>query len=671
MSVTKSAYDFYLTIDGTKYGFMLAEQDGVKQWNDGLAPFLTPQFRTEAFGYEHIPPEIEVPAAAESWSNGAGFDLGATGGSTSSSFYNYSRGLDLSYNDRILLSPERQECTESDLTALGDIPTKFYYHSTFGLYCLAGDYMYRFDLTSQTWVQVAQASTTSHSESGLGDAFYDILEYNEVMYASVWNDTGGGLLKWSEDGLNWRGTNALELLAFTFAGIGYPYADYLTVRGNSSSLSALWRLVGNDISNGVPESTVSPTYPNQFDWSGSDEVGHDGETATGLVTVNNDIFVFKKNGIYVYDGIVAQDVWKTEYVNDYNGRNPFLWIDSLIYVVYEDRLLQFNPYNYDIIPIYPLDAQDSLEVKGSITAVTGDGHNLYVAVKNSAGNTYMMKGRPGGPWHTMAYLGANDCDAMTVVPGGVVHSANPALVFGYGSNAHYFILPRDNAHPDEDDNCRFETTGYVIGPYINFGAKSFSKFLNRASVLGDGLSGGRPATLKYEIDRSGTQTTLVTANENGINEADETSEVSFNQIRYILQLDTNDNWFSPTVDSLALYATLNPRRKRIWKPIIWLSDSQAVTTSAYDTIQPSAEILRDTLFGAVTKRLTLTDDRGNTYTVRLLDIASAGKVAKTIGGKNHDAMGYQLNIVEIRTLTTTRATAIYDQHNYDSGVVYA
>ena len=619
---------------------MLAEQEGVKQWNDGLAPFITPQFRTEVFGYEHIPPEIEVPAAAESWVDGAGYDLGTIGGGAAiSSYYNYSRGVDLSYEERLFLSPARQACLQSDGTAIDNAPTKFYYN-TFGLHMVAATKLYRFDLSSQSWVLV-DTGTASYK---------DMVEHNGTLYASQGNSVA---YKFSVNGITWITSTAAS-----------PYADWFTVRGNSSGISALWKLTNNAIAN------TSDGANGGVAWSGTDEIGHTSETSTGIVTVNNDIFGFKKEGIYVYDGVAGQDIWKTQYINDYNGRNPFTWIDGLIYVVYEDRLLQLNPYNFDITPIYPLSLQDSLEVKGSLTAVCGDGYHLYLAVKNKDGNTYIMKGKPGGGWHTMAYLGANDCNAMIVVPANVVHSSNPALVFGYGTAASYFILPRNRSHPDEDANYRFETSGHVVGPYINFGAKSFSKFLNRGSVLGDGISSGRPVTLKYEADRSGTEVTLISATSTGITEGDETSEVEFNQIRYILYLESGDDTSTPAVDSLALYATLNPRRKRIWRPVVALSDELAVTTGAYATQSPSAEVMRNILFGAVTKRLILTDDRANTYTVRLLDINSAGKVAKTIGGKHHDSMGYQLTIVEIRTLDTNQTTAIYGEHAYGSGAVF-
>lgn len=347
-----------------------------------------------------------------------------------------------------------------------------------------------------------------------------------------------------------------------------------------------------------------------------------------------------------------------------------MWVDNLIYVAYGDRLLQFNPFSADLTAVYPSPAQDSVETRGEITAVGGDAHNLYIAVKNKAGLTYILKGNPSGGWHTVVYLGTNDCDCLILVAPGVVHEDNPALVIGYGTAASYYILPRDRAHPDEDENYIFEASGFVVGPYINFGAKSFSKFLNRGSILGDGITAGKTATLKYEVDRSGTETTLVSAVSAGITQADEVNEVEFNQIRYILYLETGDDITTPAVDSLALYATLNPPRKRIWRPVVALSDELSLHSGAYPQNAPSADHMHDILFGAVTKRLILTDDRGNSFTVRLLDITATGKVSKYAGGKQHDAMGYQLTMVEIRTLHTNSTVGIYDEHAYDSEAVY-
>ena len=65
--------DFYLDIEGVEYPFHLATANGLKQWGDGYAPMLAPQIRTTGFGYEHVPPEIEVVEPFEDFRGGAGF----------------------------------------------------------------------------------------------------------------------------------------------------------------------------------------------------------------------------------------------------------------------------------------------------------------------------------------------------------------------------------------------------------------------------------------------------------------------------------------------------------------------------------------------------------------------------------------------------------------------
>lgn len=642
-------YDFRLTIDGKEYGFILAEQDGVKQYSESLAPFITPQFRTEGFGYDHTPPEIEVPSVSEDWFGGCGYDLSASGGSvTSNNRYNYSQGLDLSHNDRIFVSPKRQTTLESDGSAIAAAPTKFY-NSSLGLFLLAGAYIYEYDLTTATWVERDDAS---------GDAvnYKDITELDGVLYASRGS---GADYKYSTDGTTWT--------AFTDAD---QNADYFTTRGNSSDIAALWKVLGNLIRN------TTDGQNGGVSWSGADEVGHSSETARGAITVNNDIFVFKQEGVYVYDGTNTQDIWKT--TNNYsgNGLNPFAWVNGFIYVPYGRRLIQFDPFTTDgtiIRPVYPIPGMDSQEVLGDITAIGGDDYNLYFALKNRAGNTYIMKGVPGNGWHTYIYLGANDCNALAVLPPGVAHTTNPVLMVGYGTAASYYILSRENRHPTDDPLYRFDTTAsrFAVGSYANFGAKTYSKFLNHAAILGYNLSSGRPATLHYEIDRSGSTTALVAAVADGLTDTSTSTEVAFGQIRWWLYMDTGDTTATPTVDSISLFATMNPERKRMWQMTCILSDDIRLRGGVHGTTQPSVGNIHEIIFGAATKRITFTTQHNDSYTVRLLGSESVGNALKQIGGQEYHGHGQRLTLVEIGTLTNNLPTGKYGDVTYGSGVVYA
>lgn len=641
-----SGYDFLLTIDGVEYGFMVAEEDGIEQWGDGLAPFITPQFRTDPYGYDHTPPEIEVPVVAEDWSGGAGYEQIQAGNNTQTNIYNYSRGIDASHNERLFASPQRQTMLESDGTAIAAQPTKFLKTSD-GFFMIAGAYIYEWDISSQTWVQRDDASAD-------GVDYKDIADLDGTIYVS--RGTGADY-KYSTDGVTFT--------AFTDAD---ENADYFTTRGNSSDIAALWKVLTNLIKN-----TTNGTNGG-VSWSGADEVGNTSETVTGLITVDNDIYIFKKEGIYVYDGTNTQDVWKTTYADTYDGTNPFSWVDGNIYVPYAGSLISFNPRATEDLAmrvVFPVKFMDSSEILGQITAVHGDNNNLFLAVKNFAGNTYIMKGRPDGGWHTLAYLGANDCLALYVAPPGLVHSTNPTLVFGYGSTAaNYFILPRGNFHPGNDPRCKFDSaTGTIYGPWVNFGAKTYNKFLNRASVLGNNLSASSTFTLKYELDRSGTETTIVTATSNGTTDTETSTEVEFNQLRYIGSAVVDPS-YTYGIDAVAFFATLNPLRKRVWNPVVAISDSLYLLGGVYDTQAPNVDLLREVLYQAARKRITMTDKDGHTHTVRLLGIESTGRVKKQYGGKEHNAYGYRLSMVEINSTVTEGVEAIYDSSTYDSGQVY-
>ena len=651
MPVGQSAFDFRLTIDGVTYGLHLAEDaNGVRQWNDGLTPMLAPQFRTNNFGYDHVPPEIEVASVAEDWTEGAGFRHLIGTQAVRMLRYEYSRGLDLSYADRVFISPQEQTgLVGSSYAAISAAPSGFLYSPSLGFFMRAGAYIYEWDVTASParWEQRDDATGTFS-----GASFTDFTELDGVLYAPRGTSAD---YKYSTDGVTWT--------AFTDAD---ENADFMAVRGNGSDIASLWKTNDNLIKasvNGANGGTA---------WAGADEIGHTSETPTGIVVSNNSIFLFKREGIYLYDTVNTQDVWKTQEILDNNGRNPYVWSNGLVYVPYGRRLIEFDPSNLTLSPVFPTENMDSLEIMGDITAVGGDLFWLYCAVKNRAGDTYIMKGKPGQGWHTFLYLGANDCNILAVVPGGVLHSANPCLVYGKGTASNYVILPRGQILPSDDPNYQFSLTeGVLYGTNMDFGAKTYDKLLNHAMILGEGLSAGRPATLKYTTDETATETTLVEATAPGLTKIDTSSEVAFNKIKYVLYMSTGDETVSPTVDSLTLWATLNPPRKRMWKPVVILDDDRSLRGGVTGRMSPSSVKLREVLFAATDKRITLVDRENYSYAVRLLDVNSVATVYRTIGGKRFSAKGYQLTLVELATLTNNSTDGVYGQSTYGGGHVFA
>lgn len=647
---TRAGGDFALTIEGVLYPFVVAKdpQTGQKQWNDGLVPMLAPQVRTTDFGYAHVSPEIEVVEPFESWEEGAGFDLA----SGSKNRYNYSRGIDLSWEDCAHVALERRALLESDGSAIAAAPVLFFYTSL-GLFMLAGAYIYEFDLSSLAWVQRDDATGTFS-----GAAYVQMAELDGVLYASRGASAD---YKYSTDGVTWT--------AFTDAD---ENADVFANRGNGSDIAALWKVNDNLIK--VSTSGINSGVA----WSGADEVGHTSEETRGAVVVDNDIIVTKDRGIYLYDGTNTQDLWKTDFVTAANGKNPFLGPNRKVYVPYGTDLLEFDPLgDTTLMPIYPAPGMDSTELLGTVTAVSGDNQRLYIALKNRAGNTYIMKGRNSPRfgrwvWHTVTYLGANDCNALYVAPAGIMHATNPAIVLGYGTAAHYILLPRAGLTPANDPLVTFETAeGVMYGSYRDGGAKTFPKFLNRGALLGYGLSGGRYATLKYEIDRSGSEVTELSATSEGLTAANEANEVSFNIIRDIVYMATGDESATPHLDGWLFGTTPNPPRRGLWQPVVVLSDNGEFREGAgTEASVPSASTVRRVLFGAVTKRMTLADRDDLDHIVRLLDIRPVALKDISHGAVEEETSAYQLVLAEINALTSDEQIGVYDESSYDSGHVY-
>lgn len=646
----QSTPDFALTIDTKKYFFILAEDDQKqKTFGDGLAPMLTPQVRTDGVGYEHVPPEIEVVVPQENFNGGCGFENNIE---QIDGRYSWADGLDLSSGSIIVALKQLTALTSTGTPVLA-APTKIF-QSTHGLILLAGPYIYVWDLVSLTWVLRNDASAD-------GVNFTDIQELDGNIIATRGTSID---YKTSADGITW--------VTYTTEDFN---PDAITLRGNGSDVAALWGLNKNII-----KANITPAGAG---WTGGDELGGTSETTYSLLTVNNTMYAFKKEGIFSYDGANTQDVWRPTYLDAENGKHAYISNSGRIYVVYGRRVIEFNPFtNYlgtpPLVPVFPTHGMDSLAVIGLPTAIGGDENNIYIAVKNHAGDTLILAGNNNNSnrtwvWHNKLNLGAHDCNTISFVSAGVMHATNPVLVFGYGIGCRYVVFPQQDFLPYEDLTCHFETTEGAA--YFSFDpvgrVKTYPKFLNRGTLLGHGLSAGRYATLKYEIDHSGVEVELVAATSDSLTEDNETDEVEFFIIRQIVRMRTGDESVTPRVEGVAIGATINPPRKRTWSPIVLLSDNLTWAEGSDMESNPAGSALKKILFAAIRKRCILTDYRDqSTYAVKLLDVQPTTLKDTRIGDNETISTTYRLMLVEMQALTSNEPLGNYDEVDYDSGVVY-
>lgn len=692
MSVAlRNQYDMTLTIGGKNYGYQLWEDpNGNKHWNEGLAPLITPQQRITEFSYQHIPPEIDMPAAFESWSLGAGStEFAATAPSQGGlsqitanipKVYDYSSNIDASWGDRLYLSPAR--VPDALLTTQ---PTFFFNSDVYGLWCAAGVYLYKYSLTTATWVLKLTGSAVITSMAENNGVLYVSLQDVAYQYATdlvgtTWTVFTGGNLE------------------------SQSAADLFTVRGNV--LMAMYNEKAYVTINGQNGGTA---------WSAGTAIGNTSETSKSLVVANNKYWIFKTQGIYSWDGTTVSVLWLPQYIESTNGKSAYVWYDGNIYTVYGSRILAIDPFDTQAASlkfVYPPEGTDgheehnSLELKGTISQISGTFNDLVFTVSNFNGGVYIMKGDPKTEiYHTLAYVG--DSTSVVPIPGpagtttantaciavgpGIMHSTNPCIATGAylntetGANSQHYILPKLNLMPDEDSSYKFAVTGSIYGPWISYGARSFNKFLNSGSILGTGITAGQNVVLSYQLDDDiATTTQLVSAIDYGITTERVTTSVPFYRLRYVVSMNAVSGlgalvWsgsvtstFStsgPILIGATLHATMNPPRRRMWKPLIELKLNNNLRDGGQDGQDVGA--LRTALYAAAEQRITMTDRENNTFIVRILDIQEQQIDFVSEGASESDVQVLQLSLAEITTLTSQLVGAKYGQARYSQGYIYA
>ena len=582
------AFDVYIEHSKVKVGYMLAKDQTGLIYRASLAPELSDQVRQDNYSYGHIPPQVAVFRAWEDWSSGAGFD--DTGDAMTR--YNHSRGVNASYDGRLYLSFARQALLESDASAIGAAPA-FYSRTSDGVFLAGGQYIYEY--VSAAWLE---------RRSVAGTVTGPIVDFNGTQFAPYGDSTA---YAYSTDGATWTTVTTLADL----------YAQFFLVRGQSSGAAVLWKIS----STGALKNNTSGLLGGGA-WSAATQIGGTGETVGGMVVMNDDIVVFKTDGIYAFDGTTVSKVWdggRLMYAAT-NGSNPTIWVNNKVYAPYGNALLEYdNSGNDPIRFVWPRQAGlGNDELNGTITALAADIFSIYFALKNSDGNTYIMAGDPDVGFHTWAYLGANDCNALAVAGPGDVHASNPVLLIGYATAGDYFILPRTGLLPEDDTNCRFDTAGgYIVGSYDDVNARGFTKFLNSGIVLGRNLATGRTVKLGYEADASGASTDMFTASANGKTEKSVDAEVEFNRVRYRVDLATTGSTVTPIVEAAVFSTTLNNPRKRLWEFAVEIAPVMPVGGG---DPRSSLRQMESHLFAGKNKRLNFYDLAGTKHRARILDI---------------------------------------------------
>lgn len=596
-------YDLFMEYDAVRVGIVVhRDASGNMQFYPSLAPALQPQIATGDYGYELTPSEVSIPLSFQDFSLGAGFeDDRNPSPSAGPRSYSYSRGVDYSEGTRAYLSP-----LQVDDTGIAVAPTKFV-ETSLGFFAIAGRFIYELTTAPGTWTQRFDTGSAN-------TLITDLIEYKGTLFAALGGGSSPATYRYSTNGTAWTSYTDASIIAVYFA----TRDDVLwAVRSDST-------VINNAAGNGQNGGTA---------WTGADNVGHSGETVRGMLEIDNDLYIFKEEGIYRYTGTVTEDVWLggRNMRRTTNGFMPYLWHDQKTYVPFGDRLLQFDHTIPGLEFVFPtVGMRGHPEINGQISFITGDTNWLYVGVYNAAGDTYIMKGNPyhnggAGEWHTYLYLGTVQSQAAIVAGPDADNpsTTNPVLVYGDGAAASHAVLPRVGWRPEDDSNYRFDTTpGTLYGSWHGWGAYTYPKFLNGGVVIGENLSEDETVRLSYEIDSSGIPISILTATATGVTRDSIETEVSYARARPVIRLATGASTTGPILIASVLDATPNPPRRHQWTFMVDIISGVEMRGGGQSRY--SAQFLESFLFGSISKRVLLIDNRGRQFVVKVNTVAGIG-----------------------------------------------
>ena len=630
-----STFDCYLQLpDESKVGIRLAKYEGgAIGYRPGWAPMLSPSVRQDGFNFQHADPRVDVPVAFDNWRGGCGFNEEISG-DLESVVYSYSQGVDASWLDRLYLSPKANSAPTSTDAAF---TPEHFSNTSLGLFLSAGRYLYEFDLTTQEWVERLDLGA-SNSSTG------PVVEFNGNLFLPCGDSVD---YYYSADGSTW-----------TASGLTDDNAVFFTVRGRTSTTPQFWKVDSDGNLKVNTDGTGASTQ-----WSAAVPTGHTSETVTGLLTVSDKIWVFKKEGFYTYDGTTeVDDIFKADYISSQNGKHPYLWVDGNIYVPYGDRVMVIDPATNAFSFILPTDSMlGNPEINGVPMCISGSSDALYVDLRTAAGTQYTMKGLPDGTWHTMAYESTNTSSALIVVGPGIAHSTNPCIIKGYGTSSIFYVLPRTGMRPEDDTNYLFTSTGFLVGPNISVGAYTISKVLTHSRMLTRQTSASKPVALAYDLDETG-YTTILTASSPGLTTEPSADTTKFGLIRYKVTMTTGDADVSPICLATGFNTVVLPPRKRMWSIDAEVGPEQLQVGGGLSGTSP--EKIENLLNRLDDSLATFYDRSARTFTVRVLDVAPAVNPAPLLA---KDRLVYTLVLVETNEITEQANHLVWGRDAWSSG----
>uniref|UniRef100_A0A6M3IFZ2 Uncharacterized protein n=1 Tax=viral metagenome TaxID=1070528 RepID=A0A6M3IFZ2_9ZZZZ len=591
--------------DELQTGLMLAKDDNDKKmWRVAEASTFSPRISTTSAEYTQFPPEQEMVVAWDNWRDG----FGQYKHSNPDAYFE-AHGVDTRYSNQLILGPLLYSTAQNGGAALGRATRWNAFAEAFDkLYLFANDGtdsdIWEWDATNGYWVSQETFSASTNSDG--------LCAFATWLVAAV-----GGSVYYSTDGA-----------AYTEKASTDVRKGMAVVKANLWGVDAL--------------SARSCTDPSGA-WGTADKIGEAQADCTGLLCLNDILYVGKEDGLYSWDD-TTQIALLPEYArlkNDYNFGAMIGWYNRGYFATGEDGLLCYDPANPEsTIDISPsLYAAQITDIGVRVASLQRDDNWLYAVLAPSAQGEYLyvLAGRwqsSGGStifaWHPiLEFDTSNTADVsfeaswLTTVQGG-----NPRLWLAEsGTTKHkpgYIILSKGHQNPKDDTNYKFTTTGHLITSWVDYGFVDIDKAWLYFTIEADNLTSDRYVEISFRVDDETTWTYLGQVTASGkttLSFADLSVDLDFvsgRKIQFKVALTTDDADETPIIKSFAMHSVLRAQVKRLFTFGVRCADNLLLLNGSTDRQRGSQIATNLNIYRQSTWPIELYDVDGNKWDVCLL-----------------------------------------------------
>ena len=361
-------------------------------------------------------------------------------------------------------------------------------------------------------------------------------------------------------------------------------------------------------------------------------VGSANRNITGLHAYGDTFVVSKVDGMWVWDGIIADFVnitpeWEHD-VSDDNGAVGTTWQGMLFFTTSQQG---FFSWTGEAISDFSdmLSAPRMSDIGGRVTALAPASRELVIGLDRpvadaTAGKTCrLVTLNYKKQLHTIAEPSMSIIDAITV------HRGDRLWVFGraYDANlddyvvaAHMWELPEKTVAPYADATPAIEASGYFDTSIWSGGMPETDKALIAVTVWCEDVDPEHTLTVDFGRDgRDANNTRLGVFNTTdriqtlffkNIEEPTTNAVCRFVQLRFTM---TTDDTVSPKLFAFALHTQLAPRRIRTWNLFAYVGQDSLLRTDVPDPLS-KAEL--ETTFRELELQafpLTMLEDLGQSH----------------------------------------------------------